>query len=101
MLVSMLWQLTEGQEVTLKSSRGLIRRTIVKLIGDIIVVGSEADYETAKTGAIPRFSVGFRLCDVVDPNTLDGVVSLKHNVQYEQAEHGEAGGNRADDDRGE
>ncbi len=59
-------QLTEGQEVTLSSARGPIRRTIIKRLDDVLVVGSKEDYEEAKIHGISRFSVGFRVSDVLE-----------------------------------
>ena len=90
-------QLIEGQHVTLSSARGPIRRTIVKLLGDVVVVGDAYDYERAKIGVISPFCIGFPVSDVV----LDVSVSLKHNVQYEQAEHGGAGPDPSGTCRGE
>lgn len=87
-------QLIEGQQVTIMSSRGPIRRTIVKLLENIVIVGSTRDYEEAKMLGISRFSVGFPISDVLNEKQLDDLVLLKHNVQYESTEHGQAGPNR-------
>lgn len=84
-------QLLEGTEVTLRSASGLIRRIVVKDLGDVLAVTSESEYRRAKLAGTEPVFVGFRRSDAID---LDRSVLLKHNVQYEQAEHGEAGPNR-------
>ena len=82
----MMTQLTAGQKVKVNSARGQIVRTVLADLGDIVVIGCDEDVEAVMTNGIGPFSIGFPRCDIV----LDGMVLLKHNDQYEQAEHGHA-----------
>ena len=69
-------QLVEGKEVTLISARGPIRRTIIRLLGDVVAVGSQQDYEQAQKGVFGPFLIGFRVSDVIDDDGLDSLVLL-------------------------
>ena len=83
------------------SARGPIRRTIIRLVGDVVAVGSQQDYERAKNGEFGPYLIGFPVSDIIEENGLDSLVLLKHNVQYEQVEHSQAGADSRDDERGE
>jgi hypothetical protein len=78
------------QLVTVDSARGPIRRTVIAEIGDVIVLADPSRAEEAKMAGITRFSIGFRRSDVISVEGLDKLVLLKHNVQYEPAEHRQA-----------
>ena len=82
------------QVVTVDSARGPIRRTVIAEIGDVLILAETDSAEQAKTGVITKFSIGFRRSDVLSIDGVDNSVLLKHNVQYEQAEHGPAVGHR-------
>jgi hypothetical protein len=84
------------QIVTVSSARGPIRRTVIAEVEDVVVLAEVNDTNQAKTAGITRFSIGFRRADILSIEGIDKSVCLKHNVQYEQAEHGEAGGHRGD-----
>jgi hypothetical protein len=83
--------------VTLSSARGPIRRAIVAEVGDVLVVAELERVAEAKKSGITPFSIGFRRLDVLAVEPLDNSVLLKHNVQYEQAEHGGTSADRRDD----
>jgi hypothetical protein len=87
--------------VTVSSARGPIRRTVIAEVGDVLVLADPAGAEEAKMAGITPFSIGFKRSDVLAVEGVDNLVLLKHNVQYEQAEHGQAGANRRDDERGQ
>lgn len=81
-----------GHCVTVISARGAIRRTVVADLGDVLVLGSIDDYNSTKVLGIDRFAIGFRRSDIIAVESgIDTSVSIKHNVQYEQAEHDQAG----------
>jgi hypothetical protein len=61
----------EGHIVTVESARGLITRTVVADLGEVLVLGSYEDYQLAKKDGIGRFSVGFRRSDVRGKNGID------------------------------
>jgi hypothetical protein len=83
-----------GHDVTVESARGEIRRTVIADLGTVLVLGSVSDYNLLKTRGLDRFAIGFRRSDVTHDFGIDSSVSLKHNVQYEQAEHGQEGTDR-------
>ena len=47
------------------SARGPIRVTIVADFGDVVVVGTQDQYESAKTAGLDRYAIGFRRSDLV------------------------------------
>lgn len=90
-----------GKQVTVNSARGEIRRTVVADLGDVLVLGTAEDYARSQTEGLDRLAIGFRRSDIInDEIHIDTEVCLKHNIQYEQAEHGQASANRSDVERG-
>ncbi len=73
------------------TARGPVRRVVAHDLGRVVVPVMEHEYEAAVAEGIGKYSIAFRRDDVV----LDTEVLLKHNVQYEQAEHGQAGPDRS------
>ena len=71
--------------VTIDSARGPIRRTVIAEVGDVLVLAELDGAEQAKIGEITKYSIGFKRSDVLSVDGVDNSVSLKHNVQYEQA----------------
>ncbi len=97
-------QIVVGQDLTLNSSAGVIRRIAVQVIGNIVLISRREEYEMAKAEGREPISVGFPLADVLhstETNLVDTSVLLKHNVQYEQAEHGQADPDSIDVGRGQ
>ena len=83
------------------SARGPIRRTVIAESGNVLVLAESERAAEAKMAGITPFSIGFPRADVLTDEGIDALVYLKHNVQYEQAEHGQAGADRRDDDGGQ
>jgi hypothetical protein len=80
----------EGKEVTVVTAFGRLRRIVAFDLGDTVVLATKGQYEAVVSTGIGQFSIAFKKADVL----VDTAVSLKHNVQYEQAEHGQAGPDR-------
>ena len=64
-------QIATGQHVTLHSSLGIIQRVAVQVVGDVVLVCRQDEYETAKRERREPLSRGFRLSDLIDKKTLD------------------------------
>lgn len=54
-----------GKEVGLNSSQGLIRRIVVAVVGEILLVTRPEELENARKEGRSPVSVGFRLRDLV------------------------------------
>jgi hypothetical protein len=83
-----------GHVVTASSARGVIRRTVVADLGRVVVLAHTGSVNQLTDNALAEFSIGFPRDDVIEDFGIDTSVLLKHNVQYEQAEHGQAGPDR-------
>jgi hypothetical protein len=59
-------QIVEGQPITLRSSLGIIQRIAVQVVGDVVLICRQDEFEAAKRERRAPFSIGFRLDDVVD-----------------------------------
>jgi hypothetical protein len=91
-----------NKDVTVESKRGLEPCIVVQILGQILVVCTVEEYERAQLEGRQPYTVGVRpslICESHMP--LDTTGLLKHNVHYEQAEHGEAGPDNQRAGRGE
>jgi hypothetical protein len=77
-------QTLEGQVVTVNTLHGPTARVVVFDLGKVVVVATPDSYDRVRKAGLGPFSIGFPREDIV----LDGMAPLKHNIQYEQAEHG-------------
>jgi hypothetical protein len=87
-ILGMITQTLLNHVVTVQSARGPIRRTVVAELGDVLILADLESADEAKMAGITPFSIGFPRNDVLIDEGLDSQVLLKHNVQYEPAEHG-------------
>jgi hypothetical protein len=94
-----------GSEIQVMSATGPIARIVVAFdpIMSVVSVSTHREVERAKNEQRLPISVGFHTIYVLDsrPEIVDNCITLKHNVQYEQTEHGGAGADRRDDDGGQ
>jgi hypothetical protein len=55
-----------GQEVTVRSSQGILRRVVVADLGEVITICRHDEYERAKAEGREPAYVGFKKTDVMD-----------------------------------
>ena len=84
-----------GKQVIVSSARGDIARTIVAECDDVVVLAESDAAEIAIAAGVTRYSIGFRRSDILSIIPVDMPVLVKHNIQYEQVEHGQAGPDRS------
>jgi hypothetical protein len=65
-MVVMRQQRYKGQEVSLDSSQGRIRRVVVAVVGDVVLVCRDEERARAAREGREPVAVGFRLTDVLD-----------------------------------
>jgi hypothetical protein len=84
--------MTVGNEVIVKASTGNVRLILAEDRGDVLLLCGSDEWQAAKREARVPISIGFRRSDLV----LDTAERLKHNIQYEPAEHGQTSADRLD-----
>jgi hypothetical protein len=55
-----------GQEVTLSSSQGPIRRVVVESLGEVLLVCRESEYRNAISAGRQPAVVGFKIKDILN-----------------------------------
>lgn len=68
----MVWRMKEkieqGQEVTLLSHQGVIKRRVVQDLGDVILVCLAEEFDRARAEGREPVSIGFKRSDVIPPD---------------------------------